>query len=289
MALGDELGSANTSLSGRALLISCDLPRLEARMLLEHVLACSRSWLLAHDTDALTADHVAYFEHLAARRSRGEPMAYLVGTREFMGHAFTVGPDVLIPRPDTEVLVETVLAALTGCASLARVLDLGTGSGAIAVSIALGQPTAQVIATDISVAALEVARGNAQALGARNVQCLQSNWYAALPPDSRFDVIVSNPPYIAHDDPHLSAGDLRYEPRLALTDEGNGLAALRHIIIGACSHLRPGGILWMEHGWRQAAEVRQILAAQGFAEVASQRDLNGIERITGGRWGHAGS
>jgi release factor glutamine methyltransferase len=257
-------------------------------MLLEHVLACPRSWLLAHDTDALTADQVARFERLVARRNVGEPMAYLVGTREFMGHVFVVGPDVLIPRPDTEVLVETVLAVLAGCPPQARVLDLGTGSGAIAVSIALARPTAQVIATDICAAALEVARGNAQALGARNVQWLQSSWYDALSEDSRFDVIVSNPPYIAHDDPHLREGDLRFEPRLALTDEGDGLANLRHIIAGGRSRLRQGGVLWMEHGWRQAADVREILVAQGFAEVASKCDLNGIERIAGGRWGQGG-
>jgi len=271
----------------RSLMAQCDLPRLEARMLLEHVLERSRSWLLAHDTDALPADRVERFRLMARRRVAGEPMAYLVGEREFMGHVFALTPDVLIPRPDTEVLVETALEALARCASDARVLDLGTGSGAIAVSIALALPSAQVTAADISAAALDVARGNAHRLGATNVQCLQSDWYDALPEGSRFDVIVSNPPYIAQDDPHLDRGDLRFEPRQALTDEGDGLTDLRRIAEGASHHLRQGGVLWMEHGWHQAPAVRTMLAALGFIEVASRQDLSGIERISGGRWGRA--
>lgn len=273
--------------SVRSLMAQCDLPRLEARMLLEHVLACPRSWLLAHDTDALPADRVERFHRMAERRRVGEPMAYLVGTREFMGHAFSLTPDVLIPRPDTEVLVDAALAALSLCQQDAHVLDLGTGSGAIAISIALACPTVHVVAADISAAALDVAQGNAQALEASNVQCLQSDWYDALPEGSRFDVIVSNPPYIAQDDPHLSQGDLRFEPRGALTAEADGLADLRRIAEGSTAHLRQDGVLWMEHGWRQAGEVQAILTTLGFTEVASRRDLNGIERITGGRWCHA--
>ncbi len=271
----------------RSVMAQCDLPRLEARMLLEHVLERPRSWLLAHDTDALPADRVDRFRHMARRRAAGEPMAYLVGEREFMGHVFALTPDVLIPRSDTEVLVETALGALARCASDARVLDLGTGSGAIAISIALARPTAQVIAADISTAALDVARDNARSLGATNVQCLQSDWYEALPEGSRFDAIVSNPPYIAQDDPHLDRGDLRFEPRQALTDEHDGLTDLRLIAEGARHYLRQGGVLWMEHGWHQAAAVRAMLVALGFIDVASRQDLSGIERISGGRLGRA--
>ncbi|WP_431603388.1 peptide chain release factor N(5)-glutamine methyltransferase [Bordetella petrii] len=256
------------------------LPRLEARMLLEHVLQKPRAWMLAHDTDPIEAWQAQQYQVLATRRLAGEPMAYLVGHREFMGHDFAVTPDVLIPRPETELLVETALAWLADRPE-AAVLDLGTGSGVIAVSIALGAPQAAVTATDASAAALQVAVRNAARLGAR-VDFAQGSWYEALPARARYDLIVSNPPYIARDDQHLGRGDLRFEPRSALTDGADGLRDLAAIITGAAGRLRPGGALWLEHGWDQAAAVRQLLAAAGFGQVSSLRDLSGIERISGG-------
>jgi len=256
------------------------LPRLEARMLLEHVLQKPRAWMLAHDTDPIEAWQAQQYQALATRRLAGEPMAYLVGHREFMGHDFAVTPDVLIPRPETELLVETALAWLADRPE-AAVLDLGTGSGVIAVSIALGAPRAAVTATDASAAALQVAVRNAARLGAR-VDFAQGSWYDALPARARYDLIVSNPPYIARDDQHLDQGDLRFEPRNALTDGADGLRDLAVIVAGAAARLRPGGALWVEHGWDQAAAVRQLLAAAGFDQITSRRDLSGIERISGG-------
>jgi len=256
------------------------LPRLEARMLLEHVLQKPRAWMLAHDTDPIEAWQAQQYQALATRRLAGEPMAYLVGHREFMGHDFAVTPDVLIPRPETELLVETALAWLADRPE-AAVLDLGTGSGVIAVSIALGAPRAAVTATDASAAALQVAVRNAARLGAR-VDFAQGSWYDALPARARYDLIVSNPPYIARDDQHLDQGDLRFEPRNALTDGADGLRDLAIIVAGAAARLRPGGALWVEHGWDQAAAVRQLLAAAGFDQITSRRDLSGIERISGG-------
>ena len=249
-------------------------------MLLEHVLGKSRAWMLAHDTDPIESWQAQQYQALATRRLAGEPMAYLVGHREFMGHDFAVTPDVLIPRPETELLVETALAWLADRPE-AAVLDLGTGSGVIAVSIALGAPTATVTATDASATALQMAVRNAARLGAR-VDFAQGSWYEALPPRARYDLIVSNPPYIARDDEHLGQGDLRFEPRGALTDGADGLRDLTAIVAGAVARLRPGGALWMEHGWDQAAVVRQLLANAGFKNIASLKDLSGIERISGG-------
>ncbi|HEY0295797.1 MAG TPA: peptide chain release factor N(5)-glutamine methyltransferase [Bordetella sp.] len=239
-----------------------------------------RAWLLTHDTDEAEPRAQAAYFALAERRLAGEPVAYLVGEREFMGHMFRVTPDVLIPRPDTELLAETAIALLAGRQG-ARALDLGTGSGAIAVSIALACPHVEVGATDRSADALAVAADNARRLGAK-VHCWQGDWYEALPEGERFDVIVSNPPYIARDDAHLGQGDLRFEPRGALTDGGNGLADLASIVAGAGKRLNPGGALWLEHGWEQAEIVRDMLAQAGFAGVNSHKDLAGIERISGG-------
>ena len=250
-------------------------------MLLEHVLACPRSWLLAHDTDPLAAEAVTRFLQLQSRRVAGEPMAYLVGTREFMGHTFEVAPGVLIPRPDTELLVETALAYGLAQDEAIDVLDMGTGSGAIAISLALARVTFRVTATDVSAQALAIARDNAHRLGA-TVRWLSGSWFGALGRGEKFDLIVSNPPYIAQDDPHLSEGDLRFEPSGALTDGGDGLSDLRILIQGAPDFLKPGGALWVEHGWRQAGVVRELLLSTGFTRVASRRDLSGIERISGG-------
>ncbi|MBX6317150.1 peptide chain release factor N(5)-glutamine methyltransferase [Pigmentiphaga sp.] len=267
----------------RDLIAGCGLPLLEARMLLERALGVNRAWLIAHDDEPLPEAGVARFEDWAARRRDGEPMAYLLGEREFMGHLFHVSPAVLIPRPETELLVETALAHVREIPS-PRLLDLGTGSGAIAVSLALARPDAQVDATDLSPEALAVAAGNARRLGAR-VALLEGSWYEALNESAAapiYDVIVSNPPYIAAGDPHLSQGDLRHEPDMALTDHADGLQALRDIARGAPAWLKPGGALWMEHGWDQAGQVRDLLRAAGFRHVESRRDLAGIERISGG-------
>jgi len=263
-----------------SLLKMCGLPRLEARMLLEFVLKQPRSWLLAHDTDPLSSETVASFLNLAALRRQGHPMAYLVGQREFRGHALKVTPDVLIPRPDTELLVDVSLAAIrqVGARSL---LDLGTGSGAIAIAIALACPGIQVMATDVSAKAIAVAQHNAQSLGA-TIQWWEGSWYEALPSEGRFDVIVSNPPYIASNDFHLSQGDLRYEPRQALTDEADGLGAIRQIVTGARAHLTDNGQIWLEHGFDQAHAVQELLLQQGFNAVQTHKDLAGQPRVTGG-------
>ncbi len=265
------------------LLRSSTLPPLETRILLEHVLGWRRTELITRDAEELDAQSVGRFEALAQRRMNGEPVAQLVGTREFFGLPFDVTPDVLIPRPETELLVEIALAKIAGI-SAPRVLDLGTGSGAIAVAIASSRRDAQVWAVDQSAKAQEVAARNAAKLlgGDRPVNFLQSNWTEALDPALRFDAIVSNPPYIAQHDPHLSEGDLRFEPRAALTDEADGLSAIRTIIQSAPFFLATNGVLWLEHGYDQAAEVRALLTARGFSDVRSERDLAGIERASGG-------
>ena len=265
------------------LLRASTLPALEARILLEHVLGWRRTELITRDDEALPAESVGQFETLAERRMNGEPIAQLVGTREFFGLSFDVTPDVLIPRPETELLVEIALTRIEGI-ERPRVLDLGTGSGAIAVAIASSRPDAQVWAVDQSAEALAVAARNASKLlgGDRTLNLLQSNWTEALNPALRFEVIVSNPPYIAQHDSHLSEGDLRFEPRTALTDEADGLSAIRTIIQTAPFFLAANGSLWLEHGYDQAAEVRALLTARGFSDVRSERDLAGIERASGG-------
>lgn len=264
--------------SVRARLRATGLPLTEARALLAHVTGRPREHWIAHDDEALPAGEAGRFEALAARRRAGEPLAYLLGVREFHGREFRVAPAVLIPRPETELLCE---AALARAPRAARILDLGTGSGVIAITLALECPGADVTATDVSPDALAIAEANAGRLGAA-VRFLQGPWYAPLG-EARFDLVVSNPPYIAAGDPHLGEGDLRYEPRQALTDEADGLSALRSIVAGAPVHLEPGGRLCLEHGYDQAAAVRALLAQAGFVEVESLRDLAGIERVSVGR------
>jgi len=253
------------------------LDALETRILLMHALGLSRTQLITQSERLLTADDIAQISALVARRLAGEPIAYIVGTREFYGLPFHVAPGVLIPRPETELLVELAMQYLpqNGC-----LLDLGTGSGAIAVALAHARPDARVTAIDVSPAALAIAQQN----GAQNdvqVEFLQSDWYAALH-GRRFDVIVSNPPYIVDGDAHLQQGDLRFEPIDALTDHGDGLGAIRRICRDAAAHLRSGGRIFIEHGYDQAAAVRELLAGHGFAEAQSWRDLAGIERVSGG-------
>ncbi|NPT61320.1 peptide chain release factor N(5)-glutamine methyltransferase [Paraburkholderia elongata] len=271
-----------------ALLRASPLPPLEARILLTHVLGWRHTQLITRSDEALDGTVVERYRALEARRVAGEPVAQLVGAREFFGLDFEVTPDVLIPRPETELLVETALAAMEDI-SRPRVLDLGTGTGAIAVAIASMRPDAQVWALDRSADALAVATRNAACLldakrpgGAVVLQ--PSDWYGSLDAALRFNVIVSNPPYIASDDPHLSEGDLRFEPRGALTDEADGLSAIRKIVAGASTRLAANGVLWIEHGYDQAEAVRGLLTAQRFAQVRSEQDLAGIERISGGRW-----
>lgn len=261
-----------------ALLSRPPLERLEARVLLMHALGLSRSQLITQSHRCLTQSEAQYLTHLFGRRLAGEPIAYLVGEREFYGLPFSVTPDVLIPRPDTELLVELALDILPSDGS---VLDLGTGSGAIAIALAHCRKDARVTAVDASSAALAVARRNAEQHEV-HIRLLQSDWYSALC-EAKFDLIVANPPYIAALDMHLTQGDLRFEPIDALTDHADGLSALRAIAGGASHHLAPGGWLLMEHGYDQAASVRALLAEHGFTAVQSWRDLADIERVTGGQ------
>ncbi|MGB7522996.1 MAG: peptide chain release factor N(5)-glutamine methyltransferase [Castellaniella sp.] len=264
----------------RAALAASPLPRLEAHLLWQRVLDVPRAWLIAHDADPLDPARVAAYQALEARRLAGEPIAYILGGREFFGRDFQVSPAVLIPRPDTELLVECGLRAIQAVRA-PRVLDLGTGSGIVAVTLALERPDACVRATDLSAEALDVARKNARALGAQ-LWFSHGNWYDTELGSARFDLIVSNPPYIDAQDAHLGLGDLRFEPPGALTDGADGLQALRDIVQGAPDHLSPGGALCVEHGWDQAAAVRSLFLSRGFADVASERDLSGIERVTRG-------
>jgi len=253
----------------------------EADILLAHVLDKPRSWLFAHGDERLPQDTITRFEALIARRERGEPVAYLTGTCGFYGLELAVTPATLIPRPETELLVDLALARLPRHTP-AKVLDLGTGSGAIALAIAHSRPQATVTASDYSPAAIKVARANAQTLGIANLTLIESDWYAALDAQ-RFDLIVSNPPYIAATDPHLTQGDLRFEPRTALTPEGDGLDALRRISVGAPARLTPGGWLLLEHGYDQGAAVRHLLDSVGFTGVHTGQDLEHRDRVTLGR------
>ncbi|MCJ0765070.1 peptide chain release factor N(5)-glutamine methyltransferase [Variovorax terrae] len=257
------------------------LERLDAQLLLLHALGRAehgRAWLLAHDGDALPEAAQQQFQQLSQRRAAGEPLAYLTGRREFFGLALQVDARVLVPRPDTETLVEWSLQVLAGQPG-ASVLDLGTGSGAIALALKHARPDAQVSAVDASAGALAVAQANAQRLGLE-VAFRQGSWLAGTP--GRYHLIASNPPYIAQDDPHLAA--LGHEPREALAAGPDGLDDLRAIVSQAPAHLHPGGWLLLEHGWDQAAAVRALLAQRGFGAVASHRDLAGIERCSGGQW-----
>ena len=256
---------------------------VDARVLLRTTLGVSDAHLIAHASDALAADHAEKFAALVARRAAGEPVAYLVGEREFYGRTFAVSPAVLIPRPETELLVELTLERLPRNEAK-RVLDLGTGSGCIAISIALERHTAQLTATDKSAAALTLARQNAQQLGARNVAFKTGDWFDALHEDrgEKYDLIVSNPPYVAEGDAHLAQGDLRFEPASALSASLDGYACLNAIVDGARAHLNRGAWLLMEHGHDQAAGCRDRLRAAGYGEVQSWRDLAGIERVSGG-------
>lgn len=272
-----------TGMTLRQAMLQSGLPPLEAQVLLAHALRVRRAWLLARPDEPLARTKAAAFFKLAQRRRDGEPIAYLTGIREFWGFALAVTPSVLIPRPETETVVEQALQRLPRDRDV-RVLDLGTGSGAIALALARERPRARLVATDASAGALQVARANARRLGVFNIEFVADDWYAALAPgDPPFDVIVSNPPYIGSADPHLAQGDVRFEPIAALTAGADGLDALKVIIAGAPSRLVPGGSLVVEHGYDQADSVRALFAGASFTDVASSRDLAGIERVAGGR------
>ena len=263
----------------RELIASSGLPRLEAQLLACEAARIKRSWLLAHDTDAVVPEAAMAVESLFARRRAGEPIAYILGVREFFGLDFAVTPEVLIPRPETELLVELARAHLP---SGGRLLDVGTGSGAVAVSVAHLRPDAQVTACDVSAAALRVAAANARRHEVR-VEFVESDLLAALG-GKRFHVIASNPPYVAAGDRHLSEGDLRFEPRLALEAGPDGLDVITRLAQGAREHLEPGGVLVLEHGHDQGPACRALLHRLNYREVNDYNDLSSISRVTLGRW-----
>lgn len=252
----------------------------DARWLMAHAAGRSQTWLFTHARDPAPADVAARFEALVERREAGEPVAYLTGVRGFRGFDLAVTPATLIPRPETELLVELALARLP--AAGARVADLGTGSGAVALAIARARSDASVLASDASAEALDVARMNAAALGLPRVRFVQGDWYAPLA-GARFDVVASNPPYIEDADPHLAQGDLRFEPASALASGADGLDAIRVLAAGALAHLVPGGWLLVEHGLGQGAAVRALFSGAGLCEVDTVRDLEARERVTLGR------
>ncbi|MEQ1683721.1 MAG: peptide chain release factor N(5)-glutamine methyltransferase [Burkholderiaceae bacterium] len=250
--------------------------RLDTLMLLADTLACSRTWLLAHDDAPLSTEQGTHLRARLARRAAGEPLAYLLGEKEFHGLMLQVDANVLVPRPDTEVLVDWALELLASAPDR-NVVDLGTGSGAIALAVKHAQPTATLVATDVSPAALGVARANANRL-ALDVEFIEGSWWQAVP-TRRFHLVLSNPPYIAGGDEHLAA--LGHEPTLALTPGGDGLDALRCIVGDATAHLDPGGWLLLEHGFDQADAVQALLREQGFAGIQTRRDLAGQPRCSG--------
>ena len=262
------------------------MDRVDATVIMAEVLGVNRAWIAANPMRILTESQDARIDMLAAQRALGRPIAYLLERREFYGRDFSVNADVLIPRPETETLVEAALARM---GPRATCLDLGTGSGAVAVTLACQRPEARVMATDASQAALAVARANAARHHCEaRVELLHGSWYAPVG-ERRFDVIAANPPYVAAKDPHLAQGDLRFEPPAALTDGSpDGLASIRAIVAGAPGHLLPGGWLLFEHGYDQAEAAAALLAQAGFAERISLTDLAGIPRVAGGKIAETG-
>ncbi len=263
---------------------AADDARLDAEVLLAHVLDQPRSHLRAWPERALTAAQTAHYEDLVTRRAAGEPVAYLCGRREFWSLELEVTPATLIPRPETELLVELALARIPVAAALA-VADLGTGTGAIALAIARERPRCRVTATDRASAALDVARRNAARLGITAVDFRHGAWYAPLPDPAagRYDLILSNPPYVRAGDPHLAQGDLRFEPPDALTAGADGLDALRVLVAGAPAYLHSGGWLLVEHGYDQAEAVTALFRTAGFTDIETFHDLGGQPRVTLGR------
>lgn len=279
--LGATLLEARKQLM-HSLALEIDVAALEAHVLLGHILSKPRAYLLAYPEVALTDSAFAQFAALLARRLKGEPIAYLIGQREFYELVFSVTPDVLIPRPETELLVELALERIPRHRP-ARILDLGTGSGAIAITLAKHRPQAQVIALDVSMHALAVAKINAARLKTPNVSFIASNWFGALSSASRFDVIVSNPPYIGENDPHLFAKDIQFEPSLALCAGVDGMDAIHHIAPQSFKLLYDSGYLLFEHGYDQQEACATLLTALGCKEVACHRDLGGKARVSLGK------
>ena len=270
VTLGEALKSATARIGA-----------VDARVLLAHVTGRNAAEIAAHPEIQLRAQQDSAYQELVGRREAGEPVAYLTGRREFYGRSFKVSPAVLIPRPETELLVDCALERIPRDAS-ARILDVGTGSGCVAIAIASERSQCKVLGLDQSLDALAMARRNAYDLHVGNVAFLSSNWYAGLR-DEHFDVIVSNPPYVAAGDPHLAAGDLRFEPRSALESGDDGLLAIRHLVTESPKHLTPRGWLLIEHGHDQGAAVRGLFEAAGYSDVFTESDLADIERVTGGR------
>jgi release factor glutamine methyltransferase len=251
--------------------------RLEAELLLAHALGVNRAWFFAHAEDVADAEGTRRFDALVRRRAAGEPIAYITGTRDFWSLTLEVTPATLIPRPETELLVELALDRLPAGGS---VVDLGTGSGAIALAIAKERPDATVVAVDVSAAALDVALRNARRLGLERVEFVQGDWFAPLN-GRRFNLVISNPPYIEADDRHLGEGDLRFEPASALASGADGLDDIRRIASGADAHLLPSGAVLIEHGWNQGEAVRRILREAGLVDEFTARDLENRDRVSG--------
>jgi release factor glutamine methyltransferase len=278
----------SVSKSLRELISNCALPANEARILLAHLLEkhyqLPRSALLSRDDMSLNEQAFQEWENLVSRRVNGEPIAYILGKKGFHNIELLVGPGVLIPRPETELLVDLALAEITKLNRATKVLDLGTGSGAIALSIASNTALASLIATDQSIEALAIAKQNAQSLGlSPQIQFAHGSWYEAINPQDQFDVIASNPPYIASQDPHLGQGDLRFEPESALTDYGSGLSCLQAIISEAGNFLKSGGLIAVEHGYDQSEAVAGLMKEAGLIDVQVHHDLAGHCRAASGR------
>ncbi|HUW29099.1 MAG TPA: peptide chain release factor N(5)-glutamine methyltransferase [Sulfuriferula sp.] len=282
-AIRDRLAADQAQLT-QALGLAPDDARLETRLLMAAALGVNRAWLLAHDDEMFTSAAAACYTDLLKRRLAGEPIAYIFGEKEFYGLMFKVSPAVLIPRPETELLVELALARIPADRPC-RVLDLGTGSGIIAVTLARLRPLAELVALDVSAAALALAHQNARNLEASNVQFIKSDWFSALDSVEKFDVIVSNPPYISADDPHLARGDLRFEPPHALASGASGRDALARIITQAIPRMANTGTLLLEHGYDQGEYARDALWQAGFHECVTYPDLAGMERVTLGTVG----
>lgn len=273
----DLLGQAARRLAGAS-----DSPRLDAETLLALVTGHTRAHFYAWPDEPVSDAHTDRFVRLLERRLAGHPIAHLTGRREFWSREFKVTPDVLIPRPETELLVEWALSLEISSQPL-RIADLGTGSGVIALTLALECPKAQVLALDVSAKALAIAKDNARRWEVETISFVQSDWLAAVSPTQRFDLIVANPPYVAEQDHHLTTGDVRFEPPIALNAGVDGLDALRVIIAQAMAYLKPGGWLLLEHGYDQGEAVRKLLGDSGYSDIESRPDLQGHPRISGGR------
>ena len=269
----------------KQLRLHVDAAQLEAELLLGHLLGKSRTWLIAWSDTCLTDQQLQHYAALINKRIQGAPIAHLTAEREFWSLPLKVTTDTLIPRADSELLVETCLE-LYPAGNNITVADLGTGSGAIALAIATERPEWSIMATDQSRQALDVAVQNADALQVDNIQFLHGDWFNALPDGSRMEILLSNPPYIPDDDPHLQQGDLRFEPRSALASGEDGLDAIRVIISKATEHLKPEGYLLLEHGYNQGSAVRKLMHAASLNEIETRTDLAGHERVTMGRTAH---